>query len=68
MARLIISTRCPLCGGQVELVPDNILKKQPHTHNTEYVVTHAGYKQYIHSNCWYGMIEEQKKNRKEKIS
>lgn len=61
--RLIVRTRCSLCGGQVEVVPDSVLKNQPNVHNTEYVVTHTGYKQYIHSSCWYGMIEEQKKRR-----
>ena len=65
--RFVISTRCPLCGDQVEAVPVSILKNQPHYNNAEYVITHSGYKQYIHSNCWYGMIEEQKKNRKDKI-
>lgn len=66
--RLIVRTRCPICGEQVEPVPDGVLKNQPHYNNVEYVITRSGYKQYIHSNCWYGMIEEQKKNRKEKIS
>lgn len=66
MARkLIIRTRCSLCGKDVEQVADGMLRSQPHYHNAEYVVTHTGHKQYIHSSCWYGMIEEQKKNRKE---
>ena len=68
MARLIIRTRCSLCGNEVELVPDGVLKKEPHAYNTEYVVTHTGYKQYIHSNCWYGMIEEQKKLREKDLA
>lgn len=59
--RLIVRTKCPFCGDHVEVVPDNILRENPHHSNTEYVVTHTGYKQYIHSSCWYGMIEEQKK-------
>lgn len=59
--RLIIRNTCPICGNQVEMVPDNVLKQRPGDSNTEYVVTHTGYKQYIHSSCWYGMIEEQKK-------
>lgn len=58
--RLIIKTRCSLCGGQVDLVPDSVLKKEPQSYNTEYVVTHTGYKQYIHTSCWNTMIEEQK--------
>lgn len=68
MARkLIVRNKCPFCGDYVEIVPDNILKKNPGFKNTEFVVTHTGYKQYIHSSCWYGMIEEQKKkNMKEK--
>lgn len=66
--RLIIRTRCSICGEQVDVVPDGLLKMEPHEHNVEYVVTHSGYKQYIHTKCWYGMIEEQKKNRKENAS
>lgn len=66
MARkLVISTRCWICGNEVETVPDSTLREQPHCNNVEYVVTHLGRKQYLHTNCWYGMIEEQKKNRKE---
>ena len=53
--RLIIRTTCPLCGKQVE----------PGTNDAEMVVTRSGYKQYIHSSCWYGMIAEQKGLRKE---
>lgn len=58
--RLIIRTRCLLCGSQVDLVPDGVLKKDPQSYNTEYVITHTGYKQYIHTSCWNRMIEEQK--------
>ena len=56
--RLIIRTTCPLCGEQVE----------PGTNDAEIVVTRSGYKQYIHSSCWYGMIAEQKEQRKEQES
>ena len=56
--RLIIKTICPLCGKQVE----------PGTNDAEMVVTRSGYKQYIHSSCWYGMIAEQKEQRKEQES
>ena len=59
MARqLIIKTTCPLCGKQVE----------PGTIDAEIVVTRSGYKQYIHSSCWYGMIAKQKERRKEQES
>ena len=59
MARqLIIKTTCPLCGEQVE----------PGTNDAEMVVTRSGYKQYIHSSCWYGMIADQKERRKEQES
>ena len=58
--RLIRVSRCPLCGEEVEQVPDIILRKNPHYHNTEMVVTRTGFKQYIHSSCWYGMIEEKR--------
>lgn len=64
MARkMIVSTRCWICGNEVETVPDGVLKNQPHYNNVEYVVTHLGRKQYLHTKCWYGMIEEQKKQR-----
>ena len=63
--RLIIRTTCPLCGKQVEAVPDGVLKQQPRMIDAEIVVTRSGYKQYIHSSCWYGMIAEQKELRKE---
>lgn len=58
--RLILNNRCPLCGGVVEAVTDGILKQNPHYHNAELVVTRTGIKQYIHSSCWYKMIEEKR--------
>lgn len=58
--RLIVISRCPLCGKNVEQVPDGVLKKKPHQHNVEMVVTKTGLKQYIHSSCWYKMIEEKR--------
>lgn len=58
--RLIVNCRCPLCGEQVEQVPDGILKQNPHYHNAEMVVTRTGLKQYIHSSCWYDMIKEKR--------
>ena len=66
--RLIIETTCPLCGKQVEAVPDNALKQQPGMFDAEMVVTRSGCKQYIHSSCWYSMIAEQKEIRKENES
>lgn len=66
--RLIINTTCPLCGKEVEAVPDGILKQQPGMNDAEMIVTRSGYKQYIHSSCWYGMIAEQKELRKEQES
>lgn len=63
-SKLIVRTRCSLCGEPVEIVPDNVLKKNPGFKNTEFVVTRTGYKQYIHTSCWYGMIEEQKRDRR----
>ena len=65
-SKIVVRTKCPFCGEHLEVVPDSILKKQPGYNNTEFVVTRTGYKQYMHSSCWYGMIEEQK--RKEKIT
>lgn len=58
--RLIVLHKCPLCGEEVEQVPDGILKQTPHYHNTEMVVTRTGFKQYIHSSCWYDMIKERR--------
>lgn len=58
--RLIVVTRCPLCGEHVEQVPDGVLKTNPHHHNVEMVVTRTGFKQYIHSSCWYDMIREKR--------
>lgn len=58
--RLITITRCPLCGNPVKPVPDGILKMHPHKDNAEMVVTRTGLKQYIHSSCWYKMIEEKR--------
>lgn len=39
-------------------------EKNPGAENAEMVVTRTGYKQYIHSTCWYGMIKEQQEKRK----
>ena len=58
--RQITNNKCPLCGKEVEMVPDSILKQNPGTHNTELVVTKRGLKQYIHSSCWYDMIKEKR--------
>lgn len=58
--RLIINNKCPLCGEPVETVPDGVLKQNPHHNNAEFVVTRTGFKQYIHSSCWYKMIEEKR--------
>ena len=66
--RLIIRTTCPLCGKQVEAGPDGVLKQQPGMNDAGMVVTRSGYKQYIHSSGWYGMIAEQKERYKEQES
>lgn len=58
--RLIVITKCPLCGKSVEQVPDGVLKQNPHYHDVEMVVTRTGFKQYIHSSCWNKMIEEKR--------
>ena len=58
--RLITNTRCPLCGDQVEAVPASVLFKTPRHGNAELVITKTGIKQYIHSSCWYKMIEEKR--------
>lgn len=58
--RLITYTKCPLCGKDVDQVPDTILKKNPGTNDAELVVTRTGVKQYIHSSCWHEMIKEKR--------
>ena len=58
--RLIVNNRCPLCGEEVEMVQDSVLKQTPGYHNAELVVTRRGLKQYIHSSCWYDMIKEKR--------
>lgn len=55
--RMTTNTKCPLCGNSVEAVKDALLKQNPHYNDAEYVVTKRGLKQYIHSSCWYKMIE-----------
>lgn len=49
--KLIINSKCPLCGGEVKRVPDSILKQNPGTDDCEMVMTRHGLKQYIHSSC-----------------
>ena len=56
-SRLRLNNKCPLCGDEVEVVRDVVLKQTPHYHNAEFVITRTGIKQYIHSSCWYSMIE-----------
>lgn len=58
--RLIIVTKCPLCGERVEPVPDAVLKRDPHHKNAEMVVTRTGLKQYLHTSCWNEMIQEKR--------
>lgn len=58
--RLLICSKCPLCGDYVEEVPDGVLKREPHYHNTEFVVTNSGHKQYIHTSCWEDLIKNNK--------
>jgi hypothetical protein len=58
--RMIINTRCPLCGEHVNQIPDSVLKQNPHQDNVEMVVTKRGLKQYIHTSCWDDMIKNKK--------
>lgn len=62
--RFIVRDTCWICGKKVDLVPDSVLKNKPHYNNVEYVLTRTGYKQYLHTNCWYGMIEAQKRDKR----
>ena len=55
--RVYVNTNCPLCGGHVDEVPPAVLLKSPHKNNAELVITKRGLKQYIHTTCWYKMIE-----------
>ena len=58
--KILINNKCPLCGKEVEQVPDSVLKQTPHFHNAELVVTKRGLKQYIHTSCWYDMIKDRR--------
>lgn len=58
--RMIVNTRCPLCGDPVQVISDSVLKQNPHQNNCEMVVTKRGLKQYIHTSCWYDMIKKGK--------
>lgn len=58
--RLILNVRCPLCGDRVDEVPPAMLMKNPGQSNAELVITKTGIKQYLHSSCWYKMIEEKR--------
>lgn len=58
--RLLTNHKCPLCGEEVAYIPDGILKQNPHCDNVELVVTRRGLKQYIHTTCWTGMIQNKK--------
>lgn len=55
--RMIVNNRCPLCGDFVKIIPDSVLKQNPHQDNVEMVVTKRGLKQYIHTSCWDEMIK-----------
>ena len=57
---LIVINRCPLCGENVEQVPDGILRARSDDYDAEMIVTRTGLKQYLHSSCWYKMIEERR--------
>lgn len=57
-SKLLVIKRCPLCGDEVEQVPDGELRKNHSEYNTEMVITRTGMKQYIHGNCWSDMIRE----------
>lgn len=58
--RLIVITKCPICGENVKPVSDGILKQNPGANDVEMVVTRTGLKQYLHSSCWYTMIKERR--------
>lgn len=58
--RLLTNNRCPLCGGHVTEVSPAVLIKNPGKDDSELVVTKTGIRQYIHSSCWYKMIEEKR--------
>lgn len=58
--RLLVNSRCPLCGGHVEEVPPAVLMKNPGKSDAELVITKTGLKQYIHSSCWNKMIKEKR--------
>ena len=57
---LIVINRCSLCGENVERVPNSIPKVHPNDYDAEMIATRIGLKQYLHSSCWYKMIEERR--------
>ena len=58
--RLLVNSRCPLCGGHVQEIPPAVLMKNPGKFDAEVVFTKTGLKQYIHSSCWNKMIKEKR--------
>ena len=58
--RLLLNTKCPLCGGHVQEVPPAVLMKSSEKFDVELVITKRGLRQYIHSSCWHKMIEEKR--------
>lgn len=50
-SRLRLNSKCPLCGEEVEVARDVLLKQTPHYNNVEFVVNRTGIKQYIYSSC-----------------
>lgn len=63
--RLLVSTRCPLCNNEVDIIPDHILKKSEDHQNCEFVVTKRGLKQYFHTTCFNELIKKQHEEKEE---
>lgn len=61
--RLVINRICPLCGNQVDEVPDHALKRNGDQYDAEFVQTKRGVKQYCHTTCWNAMIQKQRETK-----
>lgn len=46
--------------AEVNSMHHGVLKARPDDYDAEMIVTRTGLKQYLHSSCWYRMIEERR--------
>ena len=58
---MFVNHICPICKDHVDYDPDYNPKTTADHGNVEWVLTKRGLKQYFHTQCYYAMIEAQKK-------